>query len=794
MRSFRFALLILTAAVAIPARAATFTVAPAGNDANPGTEARPLATVEAARDAARKAGPGPHRIVLMPGDYFLEKTFELGPADNGLAIEAASPGKATLYGGPRVTGWRRDGDRFWSAELPGVKEGTWDFRALVVNGRLAPRARLPESGTFRHKTAFDVRWMSSVGGGWERKPTDQELTTMAYDPKDVPPTLDVRNAEVRVYHMWDESLVGVARNDAARHELIFSTPAKSPPGAFQVKKYVIFNIREGMTEPGQWYLDRSAGKVVYWPLAGEDMARAKVVAPRLERVVRIAGTKKQPVENLTLRGLSLQATTTPQKPGGFGAYAFEGALSLDGALKCTLDALDVGNVGGQGMVVRQMAESRITGCQIHHCGACGVRAEGADTLFARNHVHHVGLYYPSAIALTVSSRADKGFHVYRNEVHDTPYSGIVGSGQNHVIEENLIYRVMLEMQDGGAIYGGMSRSILRGNMVRDVVKMGEGYGVSSYYLDEGSHDCLVERNVSVGVLRPTHNHIARNTVVRDNVFVCDGDMQLSFARSAAYTFENNTLFATGKVLVGQPSAIKVWRGNRIFREGQAKDGGAQPFTIDDAMPESPRPERKRWGLSVPRVGQAPTIDGQPQPDEWPGQYQRLDRNMARDPASGAPVFLKLCHDGRHLYAAAMVALFSGDTLREGNAWRQDDGIEIAIEGRSDGKPVTFVVRGFAGGASQSSTDAGAPADAAARLAKATRYAAHVARTKAGFGSKWTAEWAIPLDALGLAARPGEKIPFNVSSFRSQHAEWACWEGTLADSWRLDEAGTLTLQP
>ena len=39
------------------------------------------------------------------------------------------------------------------------------------------------------------------------------LTTMPYDPKDIPPTLDVKNAEVRLYHMWAESLVGVETND-----------------------------------------------------------------------------------------------------------------------------------------------------------------------------------------------------------------------------------------------------------------------------------------------------------------------------------------------------------------------------------------------------------------------------------------------------------------------------------------------------------------------------------------------------------------------------------------------------
>ena len=43
--------------------AATFYVADNGEDANAGTQEKPFATLEAARDAARNAGPGPNRIV-----------------------------------------------------------------------------------------------------------------------------------------------------------------------------------------------------------------------------------------------------------------------------------------------------------------------------------------------------------------------------------------------------------------------------------------------------------------------------------------------------------------------------------------------------------------------------------------------------------------------------------------------------------------------------------------------------------------------------------------------------------
>jgi hypothetical protein len=150
--------------------------------------------------------------------------------------------------------------------------------------------------------------LPAVAGHWERQPTREELTTMPYDPKDIPATLDVRNAEVRLYHMWAESLVGVATNDTQRHALILSSEPAWPPGALNRRKYVIYNTREGMTHPGQWYLDRTAGRLVYWPRAGEDMAKMKIIAPTTERVISLAGKRDKPVQRITLRGLSVQVT------------------------------------------------------------------------------------------------------------------------------------------------------------------------------------------------------------------------------------------------------------------------------------------------------------------------------------------------------------------------------------------------------------------------------------------------------------------------------------------------------
>jgi hypothetical protein len=635
-----------------------------------------------------------------------------------------------------------------------------------------------------------------VAGFWEHKPTHEDLTTMPYDPKDIPDSLEVKNAEVRLYHMWDESLVGVAKNDTEKHALIFSSPAIWPAGALGLKRYVIFNTREGMTQPGQWHLDRAAGRLVYWPLPGEDMAKLKVIAPTVERIIRVAGSPAKKAKNITIRGLSLQATTAPQKSAGFGGGALAGAFAMINAEKCSLENTEICNVGALGIQGQNLAGCKFLHCNIHHTGACGVNINGSELLIAHNHIHHLGVYYPSAAAVMLGGSK---LHVYRNEIHDSPYSGIIGGGRDHVIEENLIYRVMRELHDGAAIYGGMIHCTIRGNMVRDVVEVGKGFGASAYYLDEGATDCVVERNVAIGVPMPTHNHITRNTVIRDNVFVTDKDVTLSFQRSSNVTFERNTVFAPGKVIVRQPNAVKTWKDNVIYHNGLDKKGEPQAFTIDNAMPEMPTPDKKAGGAAAivaEKIQKSPTLDGVLAANEWPGKLWGIDRDISRQTACGAPAFVKLAYDDQHLYVAMMASMFAPAKISDGTTWGKDDGVEITIVGQgADGKPAAFVLRGYPNGKVESATTAGASAADAARVGKAVRFVA--ARMTAPYNKKidrgWCGEWAIPFDAIGLKPAAGLKTQFNIAVYYGDNAEWHCWEGMLGKPWNADQAGVLQLK-
>ncbi len=173
----------------------------------------------------------------------------------------------------------------------------------------------------------------------------------------------------------------------------------------------------------------------------------------------------------------------------------------------------------------------------------------------------MGLTYPSSIAL---QGGGKDCLISHNEIHDCPYTAINCGGERNWIVGNLIYRAMKELHDGGGIYCFAGKElVLKGNYIRDIIDTG-GYGASAYYLDERSENCLVEGNLSVGIARPSHNHMARNNTIRGNVFVCNSDARITFPKSSNYVFENNVIYARGKILFENPDAITTLRNNVLF--------------------------------------------------------------------------------------------------------------------------------------------------------------------------------------------------------------------------------------
>ena len=291
--------LALLALIGVPTRTggAEFWVAPMGSDAANGSREHPFATLARARDAARTVSASQSRRILVRGGNHYNVWLTLGPQDSGLTVQAAPGEQPVLHGGQPIRGWQKDGDHFYAAALPAFPElpdraasDGWQIRALQVNGQWRPRARFPDHGELPHLSSFNVRWMSTTGGGWERKPTHDELTTLKYRAGDLPADLDLANAEITVFHKWDESCVGIAHHDVTNQVLRLAPATGHPPGAYGVKKFVVWNTREGLQRPGQWYHDRARRRLVYWPLPGEDMSKLDVMAPSVTTIIGLRGT------------------------------------------------------------------------------------------------------------------------------------------------------------------------------------------------------------------------------------------------------------------------------------------------------------------------------------------------------------------------------------------------------------------------------------------------------------------------------------------------------------------------
>lgn len=134
---------------------------------------------------------------------------------------------------------------------------------------------------------------------------------------------------------------------------------------------------------------------------------------------------------------------------------------------------------------------------------------------------------------------------------------------------------------------------------------------SGLTIDEKSEDCLVEGNVSINVGRPTHNHMTVNCTLRNNVFIHDQDMVLSFARSRGFTVEGNIFCSGGKVTVSDPGALARWSGNFVLQNQSsgARDGvvaslGDQFTPVERKLRKTPKTVTATRLAALPKVGRS----------------------------------------------------------------------------------------------------------------------------------------------------------------------------------------------
>lgn len=310
--TIKFVIAGVLALVTSTALATDFYVSTSGNNASPGTQARPFATIERARDAIRdlkKTGmlKDPVTVWLAGGTYTLARGVQFGPEDSGTAAcpityTAAGPESVILDGGRRIAGWQRYDDRLWVATLPDAASGQWKFRQLFVNGQQRVRARIPNEGF--------LRVAACPQGTPKTADYHKDCDMFQFKSGDIRADwTNLSDVEIIVYHFWTDSHLRIKSVDTKSNLVTFVCNANkvftddfTENGA----RYIVDNVFEGLDAPGEWYLNRHTGQLFYYPMPGEDLAKAEVVAPFAPALLRLEGkaADHRYVEYLRFRNLS----------------------------------------------------------------------------------------------------------------------------------------------------------------------------------------------------------------------------------------------------------------------------------------------------------------------------------------------------------------------------------------------------------------------------------------------------------------------------------------------------------
>jgi len=512
---------------------ADFFVAPDGSDANAGTQEKPFATIARARDAVRQtiaAGlKSDINIHLREGVYQLIEPLTFGPEDSGNAqyavTYAAQPDETVVVSGGRpITGWKPGDGGIWTAEVPGVKDGDWYFRHLFVNGRRAVRARTPNADADEPH--------------WQLKGADLAADLSRYTLT-LPGGLlgnwsNQTDIEVMVAGNWAINRLPVQSIDPASGVVVLAPPHAVGHNAIRPGpgRWCCFeNAPEMLDQSGEWCLDRTTGKLSYWPLDGEDMTRIEVIAPKPDRLVEVKGTAEHPVRNLHFRGIRFEYTDLALPEGGYmgiqACHCTQGkawtgtwgrvpaSIRWDFVEQSSLEDSTLAHLGGCGVVlVTSCNDNLVQGNHVFDVSGNGIMLGGPKdeagvpkrNRISNNHVHACGVEYYGAIGIWVGFAQQAV--ISHNLVHGLPYSGIsVGWQWNpqptpckeNTIEYNHVYDVMNRLCDGGCIYtlGFQPGTVIRGNHLHDVrrSRYAQGAPNNGMFIDEGSKGFLFEQNV-----------------------------------------------------------------------------------------------------------------------------------------------------------------------------------------------------------------------------------------------------------------------------------------------------------
>ncbi len=595
-----------------------------------------LTSIEEARDKIRslrkaQADPQSYIVDIQPGEYFVTEPVVFSPQDSGtkehpITYRAVKEGTVILHGGRKISEWRQEGP-LWIAQLPQVRNRTWSFSSFWIDGQRRQPARTPNPANPWGDNPPDSDFFHTAGPVMDGD--KKSHLKFQYVDGDIENWPSLRDAVVVTFHSWATSLSRIKSIDRNKRIVEFTGPARWAYGRWQPdQRYFIEHLFEGLDQPGEWFLNRRNGMMFYYPMPGEKIREVNAVAPVAQQLLVLTGQPEEGkyVEYLNFEGLNLQYTEYPIAREGHSdaqaAFRVHAALETMGARHNSFENMTIKNVSNYGVWFRRGSHhNRLRHSEITDMGAGGVRiGEGGSPATPgeaaeynevdNNFIHEGGRIFRSAVGVWIGrSSYNKVTH---NEICDFRYTGVsVGwswgyaesSAHHNNISYNHIHHIGLsQLNDMGGIYclGVSPGTVLKGNLIHDVISHPRLYGGWGLYTDEGSTDIVLEDNLVYNTRTGGfHQHYGRDNIVRNNIFAYSHGPQIIRTREEehnSFTFENNIVyFNTGQAL-GSNWRNQNWKidknvywdtsgqdiefSGRSFKEWQAQGNDVHSLVAD----------------------------------------------------------------------------------------------------------------------------------------------------------------------------------------------------------------------
>lgn len=282
----------------------------------------------------------------------------------------------------------------------------------------------------------------------------------------------------------------------------------SPYGIVAGQRVRIENALAEVDSPGEWYVDRSATRIYYYPQSSEKPAHTELsVASTLLEI--------ENSRNVYISGIGFEKTRGD-------------AITVRSSDRVIFDQIDIRNTGNRGLVIADSRASGVRNCLIENTGQGGILMMGGDrsTLTpARDFIENCKIRRFSRLIKTIAPAVEMhgvGHHVAGNTISDGPHTAILFSGNDHVIENNEISNVVTETSDAGAIYVGRDFTSygneIRGNLLRNIQPYASDREVKGVYIDDQASGITVRQNIFAYVQQPVFIGGGRDNVIENNIF------------------------------------------------------------------------------------------------------------------------------------------------------------------------------------------------------------------------------------------------------------------------------------